>query len=309
MAKSPLIRAAGVVLLRTSPESGRREVLLVHRPSHEDWSLPKGKVDEGEHVIAAAVRECDEETGFTPQLQAPLASHTYSVSGRPKVVHYWRALVRDSEGFAPDDEVDEVRWVPVDAADAMLTYPSDAKSVREACELSDSSPLIILRHTQALKRSDYTGELDIDRPLTGKGRTQAKSLVPLLDAFGSFDIHTSSAKRCADTVKKFAKHQGSPTLREDSLTEEGHRDHPAGAFTRAAEIAALPHPVLLCSHRPVLPTILEAVAEELGISPKHHAETWDAKLPPGGFLVIHRRVSAKGRMRVVAIERHEVTAR
>lgn len=299
------IQAAGVVLLR--PGANGREVLVVHRPGHDDWSLPKGKVDPGEHVVAAAVRECDEETGFTPLLGVPLQAHTYSVSGRPKVVHYWKASVRSDEGFAADEEVDEIRWVPVDDADDLLTYPSDAASVAEACELPDTSPLIILRHTQALKRNAFDGDADIDRPLTGKGRTQARELVAILDAYGPLEIHTSSAKRCYDTVKKLAKHLGAAAEREDALTEEGFRTSPEAAAERAAEIASIDTPVLLCSHRPVIPTILEAVARELGLRAKDLDGSWDDKLPPGAFMVIHRRVTPKGRMRVVAVERHHLT--
>ena len=52
------IRAAGVVLLRhTGPFP---EVLAVHRPKYNDWSLPKGKLEPGEQEIHAAIRECDE---------------------------------------------------------------------------------------------------------------------------------------------------------------------------------------------------------------------------------------------------------
>ena len=105
MTTLPAIRAAGVVLLRGSGDEA--EVLIVHRPNREDWSLPKGKIDAGEHVVAAAIRECDQETGFTPILQIPLATQTYSVQSRPKVVNYWRARVRSEEGFTPDDEVEQ----------------------------------------------------------------------------------------------------------------------------------------------------------------------------------------------------------
>ena len=64
-----------------------------------------------EHVVVAAVRECDEETGYTAVLGAPLPSQSYSVMSRPKVVNYWCATVGAEVGFAPDDEVDEAEVV------------------------------------------------------------------------------------------------------------------------------------------------------------------------------------------------------
>ena len=308
MAKKSVIRAAGVVLLRDAVSASGSEVLVVHRGLRQDWSLPKGKLEPGEPVIIAALRECDEESGYIPLLQSPLTRQEYEVAGEPKVVDYWRARIRSEEGFTPDDEVDEVRWIDVDDAAGLLTYESDLDLVREAMDLPDTSPLIILRHTRALKRSDYEGDVDAERPLTGRGRTEANDLIPMLDAYGPMEVHSSSARRCLDSVKKFARHQGSEIVLEDALTEEGHHAKPRSASRRAAEIAAMSHPVLICSHRPVLPTILLAVADELGIGARDGAVILDEKLSPGSFFVIHRRLTGKGNMRWVAIERHDVSS-
>ncbi|MDV7397144.1 histidine phosphatase family protein, partial [Arthrospira platensis SPKY1] len=109
-----------------------------------------------------------------------------------------------------DDEVDEVRWVAVDEAAAMLTYPRDADIVRQAVSLPPTSPLILLRHTQALKRSDFTGTDDTQRPLSGKGRSQAKALVPLLGAYAIDQVHSSDSVRCSETVRRYAKSIGVP---------------------------------------------------------------------------------------------------
>ena len=74
------VRAAGAVVFAP----GKR-VLLVHRPKYDDWSFPKGKLDRGEHVTAAAVREVAEETGLQVRLGPPLTGQRYPVDGR--VVH------------------------------------------------------------------------------------------------------------------------------------------------------------------------------------------------------------------------------
>ncbi len=81
------ILAAGVVLWRESNRG--REVALVHRPKYDDWSLPKGKAEEGEPLWATAVRETAEETGHAVTLGRPLPVQRYQVNGRPKDVHYW----------------------------------------------------------------------------------------------------------------------------------------------------------------------------------------------------------------------------
>lgn len=292
------VHAAGVVLLRM----GRRgtETALIHRPHRADWSLPKGKVDPGEHVLTAAVRECDEETGLVPRLGPPLMRQTYEAMGRAKIVDYWRAEIASVEGFAPDDEVDEVRWVAVEEAAGMLTYPRDADIVRQAVDLPETSPLILLRHTQALKRSDFDGADDSQRPLSGKGRSQAKGLVPLLAAYGIEHVHSSDSVRCSETVRRFAKSIGAPVHAEPTLSEIGHGEHPRRAAKRMLALLADPARVVVCSHRPVLPTLVETIA---GLRWKGRGDL-DEKLPPGGFLVVHRHFDRQDLPRIVAVERH-----
>ena len=301
MAPSPTVepvRAAGVVLLRDG--SRGPETLLIHRPHRADWSLPKGKVDPGEHVLTAAVRECDEETGLVPRLGLPLPQQTYRVLGREKTVDYWRAEISSDEGFAPDEEVDEVRWVGVDEAKSLLTYPRDADLVCEAVAQPPTSPLILLRHTQALKRADFTGTDDSRRPLSGKGRSQAKALVPLLSAYGIEQIFSSDSVRCSETVRRYAKSIGAPIQAEPTVSEAGHAEHPKRAAKRMLALLADPARLVVCSHRPVLPTLVETIA---GLRWGGQGDL-DEKLPPGGFLVIHRHFDGEPLPRIVAIEHH-----
>ena len=87
--------------------------------------MPKGKLEAGESHPAAAVREVEEETGLRCELGAELASTSYTDrKGRPKEVRYW-AMTPAGGGFTPTDEVDEIRWLTVDAAFPLLTYPRD----------------------------------------------------------------------------------------------------------------------------------------------------------------------------------------
>jgi 8-oxo-dGTP diphosphatase len=117
------VNAAGGVVLR----DGR--ICVVHRARYDDWSLPKGKLDGGESFEEAAVREVLEETGLRCRLVRELEPVRYLVKGRPKLVRYWVMEVDEDEGFAPDDEVDEVRWVERERAGELLTYAHDRELV------------------------------------------------------------------------------------------------------------------------------------------------------------------------------------
>lgn len=315
MPDADLIRAAGVVLLR--PAVPAPEVLVVHRPAYGDWSLPKGKLEPGEHPILAAIRECDEESGYQAVLGARLPSLRYPVDGIPKQVDFWAARAMSDEGFNEGAEIDAIRWLPVDQARQGLTYPSEADLVERAADLPPTTPLILLRHTAAVKRSDFQGKDDAERPLSGKGRSQAKALIPLFDAFGVSVIHSSDAVRCHESVRKAAKHIGTEVQREPALSEEGFEDRPERTARRMRKLLFDPAALVVCSHRPVLPTLLEVAADVLGRTgiPDHDAagshdvlaERWDPKLPPGGFIVLHRSFAHGVQPSLVSIERHGVS--
>lgn len=118
------VEAAGGIVER----DGR--IAVVHRPRYDDWSLPKGKLDRGETFEQAALREVEEETGFVCELLEELEPVRYHDNrGRSKLVRYWRMVVARGE-FAPNDEVDELRWVPPDRAARLLTYAHDRALVQ-----------------------------------------------------------------------------------------------------------------------------------------------------------------------------------
>ena len=107
------VLAAGAVLWRASDDGSEPEVAVIHRPRYDDWSLPKGKVEVGENEPVTAVREVHEETGFSCHLGRRLASVSYPVETQGiKKVRYWAAHIVDGE-FAPNSEVDELKWLPV----------------------------------------------------------------------------------------------------------------------------------------------------------------------------------------------------
>lgn len=126
-----VVRAAGAVVWRRS--AAGLEVLLVHRPRYDDWSLPKGKLDAGESWVDGARREVAEETGCTGVLGAEVARVRYvDQRGRDKEVRYF-ALGAPRGEFVANDEVDEVAWLSTAAAKARVTRREDADVIDQLC--------------------------------------------------------------------------------------------------------------------------------------------------------------------------------
>jgi 8-oxo-dGTP diphosphatase len=125
-----MIRAAGGVVVRE--ENGVPEVVVVHRPAYDDWTLPKGKARKGESDEDCAVREVEEETGLRCTRGQELPSTRYLDSAdREKVVRYW--LMRPTGGtLRAAHEVDEARWVSFDEAERILSYARDRDLLRSA---------------------------------------------------------------------------------------------------------------------------------------------------------------------------------
>ena len=283
---TPDIVAAGAVVFRPG-----REVLLVHRPKYDDWSFPKGKRDRGEHIAATAVREVEEETGLRVRLARPLANQHYRTSKGAKQVHYWTGRVvgaDDVAGYAPNAEVDEVAWVPVDKAAKLLTYRYDRATLAEALTVAKRTrTVIVVRHADSRSRRLWHDD-DRSRPLLAGGRRQAETIATVLAAYGVTRVVTSSSTRCVETVRPFCDAQGIEPELVDLLSEEDAKPGKVRRLARSlAEMAA--EPVAICSHRPVLPDILAA----LGVA--------EEQLEKGELLVAHLR---KGE--VAAVERHLV---
>ena len=102
-------------------------ILAVHRPRHDDWSLPKGKLEDGESWEQAALREVEEEPGLRCVLDGEVGRTHYVVADGPKEVRYFR-MTADGEA-RPQNEVDEVRWVTQAEATTVLTYAYDRELV------------------------------------------------------------------------------------------------------------------------------------------------------------------------------------
>lgn len=273
------IQAAGAVVLR-DVDGGAREVLVVHRPDYDDLSLPKGKLEPNEDLPTAAVREVAEETGIDVRLTMPLQPIEYTVkysarTGKPKsrakVVSWWLGVAIGGSvenATASLEEIDGAFWMPIDQALEHLTYPTDVQVLEEALDVPATSTVVLVRHGKAVSRKEWNSRTrhgkDATRPLERRGRRQAKALVDLLNAFGVTRLASSSSTRCMQTLQPYADTIEAEITGLDALSEETHEADPRKTASAMRKIigralADPTKPIAICGHRPVLPTMRDAL--------------------------------------------------
>jgi len=312
---APVIPAAGTLPWRR--REGRLEVALVHRPKYDDWSWAKGKLDPGEPLCVAAARETFEETGLQVSLGIPLPRATYTVldgEGGPatKEVHYWAAQVVGGSGVL-EHEIDEVRWVDARTAHELLDYGRDREQLLAVVRADREDglqtwPLVLLRHAKSRPRSRWKGD-DRKRPLDAVGREQADDVARILGAYGIKRVVTSSSVRCVQTVEPYAARLATRIKATDSLSEEGFDADPGPAVDHLHKLLERAMPVVVCSHGPVLPTLLEVlggrVREDSDCAASAREQLASAGASPmrkGEALVAHLTDSGDA-ARVIAVER------
>ena len=124
-----VVLAAGGLVWRTGPRG--RELAVIHRQRHDDWTLPKGKLEDREAPDAAALREVEEEIGSRTRITAYADRMAYEVDGVPKVVFYWHMEPIDGE-FTPSEEVAEVTWLLPEEALERLSHAGEKDLVARA---------------------------------------------------------------------------------------------------------------------------------------------------------------------------------
>jgi 8-oxo-dGTP pyrophosphatase MutT (NUDIX family)/phosphohistidine phosphatase SixA len=281
-AQDGVIRAAGAVLWRGGDRD--LEVALVHRRRYDDWSLPKGKLDDGEIPAAAAVREVAEETGHRVALGRRLGQTRYIVRSPlakqtgPKVVDFWAG--RDLGGtFTPNAEVDQLRWLALPDAAESLSYDYERTVLGTFTELPvPTATVLLVRHAKAGVRAQWTGP-DHERPLSPTGQQQAAYLRELLALFGPTQVHAVPLVRCVQTVKPLADQLGVPVIEEPLLAEEHYAGDPAAGLDRLLQIAAAGQNAVVCSQGGVIPDLIlklagKAAFDERGRVPDKKGSTW-----------------------------------
>ncbi|MEH3143448.1 MAG: NUDIX hydrolase [Mycobacterium kyogaense] len=264
--KTEPILAAGAVLWRPHESTGHPEIAVIHRPRYDDWSLPKGKLERGEIEPVAAVREIEEETGFRAHLGRRLMTVGYPVKDTTKKVRYWAARTVTGE-FAPNDEVDELKWLPLEQAMSQVDYALDRKVLRRFGKSPvDTTTVLVVRHATAGSKRRYSGD-DRKRPLDKNGRAQAEALVDLLMAFGAGQLFAADRVRCHQTLGPLAEELGVPVVSETALTAEAYAEKPKRGRQRVLEIAeTASHPVI-CTQGEVIPDLIAWWCERDGVRP------------------------------------------
>ena len=289
------ILAAGAVLWRPVDGSSDPEVAIVHRPRYNDWSLPKGKLDDGETEPVAGVREVREETGYRSHLGRRLAAVQYPVAQGIKHVRYWAARTVDGD-FAPGAEVDDLVWLPVADAMAKVVYPHDRKVLRRFTELpADTNTVLVVRHGRAGRKRRYRGD-DKLRPLDKYGRAQAESLVGTLLAFGANRLYAADRLRCCQTIEPLAEELGTTISTEPSLTEEAYWENRKRARQRVLAIATAGGTPVICTQGRVIPDLIEWWSQRDGVRPdksrNRKGSTWVLSLWQGKLIAADHLDSA-----------------
>ncbi|MFT4086490.1 MAG: NUDIX hydrolase [Gordonia sp. (in: high G+C Gram-positive bacteria)] len=259
--------AGGGVLWRRC-SGGDVEVALVHRRRYDDWSLPKGKAECGEILVATAAREITEETGFDVRMGHQIRTVEYQLkSGARKKVGYWAAEAVGGE-FVTNHETDRLKWLSTAQAMAKTSYAADRKVLRDFTvePVEELHSVAVVRHAKAGRRSRFRGD-DRQRPLDADGRKQAQALVEVLGLFGVHRLYAADRLRCVQTFEPLAE-----TLRTDvtvvpELTEEAYRADPDLALATLRELCAGRSPVrAICSQGKAIPPLLESWAGDDGVA-------------------------------------------
>jgi 8-oxo-dGTP pyrophosphatase MutT (NUDIX family) len=265
------VLAAGGVLYRRAGDTV--EVCLVHRPRYDDWSLPKGTAEKGEHPLATAVREVAEETGVhgRPQLLFRPVAYTLP-NGRPKAVDFWLMEAGD-QTLDPQDthEVDRAVWLPIAEAIGRLTYADERPLLEELIGMPAVTAVAgLVRHAHAGERKKWSGN-DSLRPIDERGQAEAALIAELYSLLGPKRLYAATPLRCKQTLEPLAAALGDQPIVLDSAFAEpaDPDDAPAKAkvaMHRLLELVAGPMPVI-CSQGKVIPHLLAALRDETDPTP------------------------------------------
>jgi 8-oxo-dGTP pyrophosphatase MutT (NUDIX family)/phosphohistidine phosphatase SixA len=242
------------------------QTAVVHRPKYDDWSLPKGKPEAGEHLLQTAHREVLEETGLDVVLGRRSVRTGYEVrvpdgGTAPKEVDYWTAQWTGGE-FRANDEVDELRWLPVAGAAALCTHEHD-RAVLADLERADvplMPTVVLVRHGRAGDRSEWDGPDDL-RPLDGRGRRQAQRLAEVLPLLRPTAVFSAPRTRCEQTVAPLAESLSLPVVPLPALAEEEFQAAPEAGLAALERLLdrTTPGVTVVCSQGGAIPSALMAL--------------------------------------------------
>lgn len=259
-------------------------VCLVHRPRYDDWTLPKGKLEPGEHALLAAIREVGEETGSEVRMGRRLKGIEYLVGDNVKRVHYW--AMRHLEGeHKPSREVDEIRWLPIAEATGRLSYDVDRDVLADFTGFpAETNTVLLMRHAKAGRRADFRGE-DAKRPLDKIGRRQARDAVALLSSFRPTRVLSADRLRCEQSVAPLAQALGLGIELAPSFSDEACEQDPAAALGQLHALLSRREPAVIASQGGAIPRLLD----EIGVPRGRHSQQQPSR--KGSVWAVHQPVA------------------
>lgn len=300
--------------------NGRCPDVLMHRIEADGdicWRLPRAVRGPEETLAQAASRALVDAPGSgtgggrlpagTVRLGRPLAPGTTVVDGVP--TGYWAARLRDRAVALRDRFGDEHHWVSAKEARDLVGSAADREVLDvllgHADEgLLDTRPVLVLRHAKARPRARWS-HADADRPLVDLGRRQAAALGGLLECWHPDYLLSSPWRRCVDTVTPYVKASGVRLRTKAGLTESAHRTAPGKAAAHLDRVLGKGEAALLCTHRPVLGTVLRELSRRTARPARGEIPDLDPFLSPSEVLIAHVAVRPPSRSSgIVAIERH-----
>jgi 8-oxo-dGTP diphosphatase len=281
------VRAAGGVLYRrpgggSMASGGGIEICVVHRPRYQDWSLPKGKLDAGEHALAGAVREVHEETGWLGRPQLRLRVVEYPLpDGTPKTVEFWLMAAIEGAAVLDTDEVDRLEWLSADAALDRLTYPDDRSLIEQVDALAPVTAVAALvRHAHAGERKKWSGR-DALRPIDPLGQAQAERIGELCALLAPERLVAATPLRCKQTLEPLSAALGTPIVLDGAFAEPPDAgDAPAKAKVAVQRLLELRDDgrTVVCSQGKIIPHLLAGLRDDADSAPY--------KTPKGGGWVL-----------------------
>jgi 8-oxo-(d)GTP phosphatase len=265
-----IVAAGGVVWRRCN---GAPEVLAIHRPRYDDWTLPKGKLLPRESELVAAVREVGEEVGAVVAVQQRVSTVRYNVGDARKKVTFWSMRYRSGE-FQPNDEVDAAEWLSLDRANERMSYDLDRSVLRDfaGSPVADSVVLLV-RHAKAGKRSEWRGD-DRLRPLDATGERQAAMLATSLSLFAPTTICSADLTRCTQTVEPLARALDLMVHIEPAFGDELYEPGPGGTATRLLALAKPGKVTVICSQGDAIPALVDQLGPGIRSSETRKGAWW-----------------------------------